>query len=621
MTAGKKQSVKSVLNPCNLWFKIRFNPRHPRSKNNSTTQQKITIMKKLYFYVLLLSLWASGGLSAQVSVELIGKISIVPPQVAFTVSWTKAPYNNKIWVLAQYAKVSASGMGAEARAIITEVSATGATASTVTGNRGFWLEADGNNGSATVTATLSLADGVENFNWCVYAFDYPPNAVLQSDGTYQLRGSPPFTVNGDKLADGVKNFGAGTCITSITDATDNPEGIVLAVAWYSGGETSQTITVGDAITPITFETTCTTCITSVTSSGLPYGVSGTWTSPNYTVSGIPLLTGTYNYTLTAEDGNACSNASVYGTIKVEALPGTNQNQGGCTFMQPAVVSTFALFPANYYSASTFVTLTDERDRNNYTVVKIGSKWVMAQNLNYQTGLTWQTDSNLPTQESGGAVNALIGHFWCPTIVGPLTSTRASCDVWGALYTWETTMMRDGKYAGSSGTDTAWPGDGAYCSGNGCTNNMNQGGRGICPPNWHVPTDAEWGDVFDAMETGTKDHNTGMTGTRGTNAGSRAKAACTCESSMSPCPTDAVAMWSYYASNTGTDNYGLRLLPAGHRGLGGGGFASFGDLLDLVSASAVTASLTMARRVSYNSAAVERRTVNRSGGQPARCISD
>jgi uncharacterized protein (TIGR02145 family) len=112
-------------------------------------------------------------------------------------------------------------MGAEERALITDVIATGATASTVTGHRGFWLETFGDNGSATVTATLSLADGVENFNWCVYAFDYPPNAVLQSDGTYQLRGTPPFTINGD-ITEQSNTFGPGTCITSITDATDNP---------------------------------------------------------------------------------------------------------------------------------------------------------------------------------------------------------------------------------------------------------------------------------------------------------------------------------------------------------------------------------------------------------------
>jgi hypothetical protein len=192
-------------------------------------------MKKLYFYLLLLFFWGLGGLfgnfaSAQVSVELIGKTSTVPPQVSFTVSWgAKAPDDNKIWVLAQ---VSTSGIGSEERALITDVIAIGATASTVTGRRGFWLETSGDNGSATVTATLEL--GVERFNWCVYAFDYPPNAVSQPDGSYQLRGTPPFTINGD-ITEHSNTFGPGTCITSITDATNNPEGRIIPLYSVSAG--------------------------------------------------------------------------------------------------------------------------------------------------------------------------------------------------------------------------------------------------------------------------------------------------------------------------------------------------------------------------------------------------
>jgi uncharacterized protein (TIGR02145 family) len=586
---------------------IRLNPRHPRS----THQQKNTIMKKLYYFLLLLPLWGSGGLSAQVSVELMGKTS---PQVFFTVSWgAKAPYNNKIWVLAQ---VSTSGIGAEERALVTEVSATGATASTVTGHRGFWLETAGSNGSATVTATLDIAPGVENFNWCVYAFDYPPNAVLQSDGTYKLRGTPPFTINGDPVL--TNTFGAGTCITSITDATDNPEGIVLAVAWYSGGATSQTVTVGDAISPITFETTCTTCITNVTTSGLPYGVSGTWSSPNYTVSGIPVLTGTYNYTLTAENGNGCSNASIQGTIQVEALPGTNQEQGGCTFTQPEVVSTFALFPANYYSASTFVTLTDERDGNNYTVVKIGGRWWMAQNLNYQTGLTWQSDVRSPTTQTGGAVAELMGQFWCPGNNGAYTSTRAACDVWGAWYSWETAMMRDGKYAGSSGSITAWPGDAAYCTttNSGCTNNMNQGGRGICPPNWHVPTDAELGDLFNAMETGTKNHNSGMNW-RGTNAGSRACASCLC-ADETPCPSEELSLWSKNSTHNAMDSYQFRWLPMSSR-YDGLSFANSGGIVLVASSSLFDGNNTWERHHRSDRSTVLRGYYARSWARAVRCV--
>jgi hypothetical protein len=189
-------------------------------------------MKKRYFNFLLLPLWGLGGLfgnfaSAQVSVKLMGETYTVPPQVSFTVSWgAKAPYDNKIWALVQYAKVSASGIGPEARALVTAVSkvAGAGTVSTVpeADHRGFWLKTPGNNGSATITATLSLASGVEQFNWCVYAFDYPPNAILQPDGTYQLRGTKPFKVNGGNLAADAGVYSGYPPITAFTDATDCP---------------------------------------------------------------------------------------------------------------------------------------------------------------------------------------------------------------------------------------------------------------------------------------------------------------------------------------------------------------------------------------------------------------
>jgi hypothetical protein len=149
------------------------------------------------------------------------------------VSWTatsSTPYNNKIWVIADYVKVEgASTVAPWSRATVTAVSKT-AGAGTVSAapeanNLGFWITTPGGNGSATVTATLGLPAGVAQFNWCAYAFDYPPNATVKAGGGYDLHGTPPFTVNGEKLAGGVTTFGAGTCITSITDATDNPAGI------------------------------------------------------------------------------------------------------------------------------------------------------------------------------------------------------------------------------------------------------------------------------------------------------------------------------------------------------------------------------------------------------------
>jgi uncharacterized protein (TIGR02145 family) len=390
---------------------------------------------------------------------------------------------------------------------------------------------------------------------------------------------------------------------SITDLTDNPAGIVPApptIAWSSDGEASQSILIGNAVIPITFVTAS---ATGVTPADLPDGVSGTWASPDYIVSGTPLGTGTYNYTLTATDAGGCS-ATVSGTITV-VPPGANQPQGSCTFTQPDVVNTFTAFPATY-SASTFVTLVDERDGNNYTVVKMpDGKWWMAQNLNYQKDLTWQANSDQPSTVAGFDP-ALIGHFWCPGAFHATNSSRAACDVWGALYSWETTMMRDGKYAGASGSVTTWPGDTEYCNNSECTNNMNQGGRGICPPNWHVPTDAEWGNLVNAM---------------GTNAGAHGKSTCTCKSGNANCVDDIQNNWFYASSGTGLDTYGFRVIPTGTRNHDGAYFFNLGDRVFFRSSSAADVDRAWLRRFIYNETTVNRSSYPRSYGFPVRCVKD
>jgi uncharacterized protein (TIGR02145 family) len=415
---------------------------------------------------------------------------------------------------------------------------------------------------------------------------------------------------------------SGCTVTMDTTITTIP---LPTIAWSSGGNASQTVTVGDAISTIVFTTTG---ATGVTPSGLPTGVSGAWSSPDYTVSGTPSATDTYNYTLTTTNANGCNNASVNGTIKVESLPGV-QPQGSCTFTQPPLTGTFATFPSSY-SASTFVTLTDERDGNNYTAVKIGSKWVMAQNLNYQKDLTWQANSNQPSTGSGQNT-ALIGSFWCPGGYSSSTnsSTHASCDVWGALYSWETAMSFDGLgnwvenatyNTGAANEENSKFNHGRTASGSGT------GGRGICPPNWHVPTDFEWGEILDAMESnGGTTHQTAPTSDwYGTDACSRGKAACTVGDNSTSGDTyvnDTQSNWYYDAGTLGIDYYGFRVLPAGSRNYSGSGFNGRGYVAYFWSSSAYSSTNAWSRYFYYANATVYRYSLNRSYGFSVRCVRD
>jgi len=103
-----------------------------------------------------------------------------------------------------------------------------------------------------------------------------------------------------------------------------------------------------------------------------------------------------------------------------------------------------------FASQTFVcgnSLVDIRDGHHYSTVQIGSQCWMSENLNFGTrieGSYYQTD------------NGLIEKYCYNDIVD-------SCDVYGGLYQWNEMM----QYV----NDTS--------------------AQGICPPDWHIPSDDEW----------------------------------------------------------------------------------------------------------------------------------
>jgi hypothetical protein len=111
----------------------------------------------------------------------------------------------------------------------------------------------------------------------------------------------------------VRRIGATACTnttagTTVTIAAASTPTITLA-----SGSTNQTIPPGSAITAIQYTTTN---ASGATVTGLPTGVSGSWTSNTYTISGTPPATGTFNYTVTTTNSNGCPNTSASGTIIV-----------------------------------------------------------------------------------------------------------------------------------------------------------------------------------------------------------------------------------------------------------------------------------------------------------------
>jgi uncharacterized protein (TIGR02145 family) len=421
--------------------------------------------------------------------------------------------------------------------------------------------------------------------------------AITMSGTHTIAAYPAFTV------------GEITTASTITPAGTNPNVTVESLSPALGGSGNTTYL---------WLRTGTSATTLTDNSATTYMIS----------SGDYSAAGTHYFNRYAKDAT-CNTAWVAAagtyTLMVE-LTGVNQQQGGCTFTQPPPVGTFANFDPGNVGASTFVTLTDGRDGNNYTVVKIGGRWIMAQNLNYQVGLTFNTDANKAngnTFTSAGSGTFAIGSFWCPGVAGATTSSRMSCDVWGAMYTWETAMSYDGKgvwtespatyyTTGAANSSAALANHGRTDSGSG------RGGRGICPPNWHVPTVFEWAVVLDGLESnGGISHQTCSFNTyAGSDASLRGRSKC------SGTPTESSSLWS---TGAGNDALGFRVLPIGSRLSNGSSFSYIGTIANFWHSGAYSTSEHFPIR--FNAGEDRNRTgcdgnvCKRSYGYPVRCIKD
>ncbi|WP_458450382.1 fibrobacter succinogenes major paralogous domain-containing protein [Fibrobacter sp.] len=114
--------------------------------------------------------------------------------------------------------------------------------------------------------------------------------------------------------------------------------------------------------------------------------------------------------------------------------------------------------ASNSSADPRETFVDERDGKVYKVTVIGKKRWMAENLNFET-------------ERSSCYN----------------DSAANCDIYGRLYPWADAVDSAGVYS-ESGVGCGY---GVECS-------LPSHVRGICPENWHLPTQKEWKALFDSV---------------------------------------------------------------------------------------------------------------------------
>jgi uncharacterized protein (TIGR02145 family) len=321
---------------------------------------------------------------------------------------------------------------------------------------------------------------------------------------------------------------------------------------------------------------------------------------------------------------------------------------GCDEWQPSNEFTVTVFACTFTAGTATgatATFTDPRDGKRYkTVVMPDGKTWFAQDLNYTKDLTANAYSYAANGKPYTTLNngvPAIGSYWCPPqftegTTSTVSGTEADCNVYGALYTWETAMMVDGKYAdetkSSSAWDEGWVSSNYFSSGApGATANANinnargavvakGGGRGICPKGWHVPTDREWAAMLDKVEgDGSGSIFTDQTdfGWMGSDAGQKLKSTGTYTGTTD----DGKGGWKDSGSSTthGTNLTAFSAVPAG---IGyGSRFGDRGHTVSYWTASVGSSSTAWYRALSYYNVGVILLNSNRSVYVSVRCVKD
>ncbi|MFM1791966.1 MAG: hypothetical protein RLZZ252_320 [Bacteroidota bacterium] len=114
----------------------------------------------------------------------------------------------------------------------------------------------------------------------------------------------------------------GTTWTSVPNLRIRPvvygtpaSGVPTLTLSSASSTNNQTLCNGGSITPITYTTTG---VTGASFSGLPSGVTGSWTSGQVTISGTPTQSGVFNYSV--KINSSCDTATATGTITIGGTP-------------------------------------------------------------------------------------------------------------------------------------------------------------------------------------------------------------------------------------------------------------------------------------------------------------
>ena len=256
-------------------------------------------------------MFASIAANAAVTVTPLG-VNYGTKTVTFKVAWTGTPYNNRVWVWVDLCPVTGTTPATSFSTTTVSNPAKSGGNGTITGAtaRGFFIEyANATNAGTTVTAKLGNAP-TGQFNWCAYGSDSPPNATVNAGGGYTLKGTKPFTINGNLLVN-ANTIGAGTCITSITDPTGRPDGFATPTLAVATSNPAARCGAGAVTLSATASGGTTTAMTYTWIVGSSAARTTTTGSLSHSAT-----VGSTAYSVTVTNANSCTSTAKTGTVTV-----------------------------------------------------------------------------------------------------------------------------------------------------------------------------------------------------------------------------------------------------------------------------------------------------------------
>lgn len=183
------------------------------------------------------------------------------------------------------------------------------------------------NVNPSATITLTSAAGTNNQQVCAgtaitsisYSLGGGATSANVSGLPSGITGSVSagiFTISGTSNIAGVYNYTVtttGTCAQAVATGTITIQSGIVSLF---SGTASQSVCNGGNISAVTFAIGGTA--TGATVSGLPTGITGTYSAGYFTISGSSTIQGTFNYTVTTT--GTCAGASAGGTIVIGQAP-------------------------------------------------------------------------------------------------------------------------------------------------------------------------------------------------------------------------------------------------------------------------------------------------------------